>query len=207
VPSQAVDWTVDKVLSGIATLNARDAAARSAITQARASYTQAVRGVSLIPDQATQAAVRAQLTDWIHKQVGIENQYQDFHSRLLSAKAAVKGWLKSVDITPPGYLGIAILAPIAIGAAIAVALGIVAAIVITATSHGRKMDSINALIGYAQRNGWTAAQLDAAIRNINAGDKPPDPTGITGALQAALPLALVVGAIVLVGPMLKRRMA
>lgn len=204
MPNQAVDWTVEQVLSGVKTLNARADSIRNTLRAARAAYTTTVRNVSIIPDEAMRARARAELTTWIHNQVALENRFQDFAAKFADAKARVKMWLQSVNITPPGYLGIApAVVPVVVWGLVAAALLIAASLIKDAVTHGKKMDNIAGIVELARQQNWSPAQLKDALDKVNAADK----SDITKMLEAAVPLAFIVAAVVFLGPLVRRRAA
>lgn len=202
----AVDWTVDQLLSGAKSLNARDVQARTQLQANRVRYMETLRSLPSIADIPAREAARSRLTDWIHRQVGIENQYNAFSAQWAAAKAKVKGFLQSINVTPPVYLGFAPLGvPLAIWGLVAAGLALVAIIIAAAVNHGKALDNISAIVQMAAQRGWTAAETKKALDAARPASE--DPTGITGALKAVLPVAVVVGAIMILGPMMRRRVA
>lgn len=207
----AVDWTVDKLLSGVSTLNNQASTAQTTLREARTRYLLTLRSLPQIPNVAAREALRGELGKWIVKQVDAENRFNSFAATLASAKAKVKAFLQSVNITPPGYLGaIQIAVPIAVAAAIAAALVIGAAIVAYAVNQSKGLGILETIAQNAKQQNWTPQQLDTALKDARSAldaTKPPNPLDLTGALKAALPVVALIAAVLLLGPMMKRRTA
>lgn len=205
IPQTPIDWTVDQLLSGAKTLNARAEHARNTLRAARERYMQALRNLPSIPDLQAREAARAKLREWIHRQVELENRYATLAAQWAAAKARVKAFLQSVHVTPPSYLGLlpAALVPVAVWGLVAVGITAMTAFIVAAVNHSKVLDNEASLIQLAARNGWTA---DEYTRARGAGvPKPSDPLGIAEALKAALPLVLAIGALLVFAPMLRRR--
>jgi len=201
----AVDWTVDKLLSSVKTLNARSDHARNTLRANRARYSEVVRQVSSIPDIAAQNAVRDRLRSWIYKQVDAENRYRSFSENFERAKSLVKQLLQSVHITPPTYLGAGpvLAVPASVAGLILTGLVVVATIIAIAVTQSKVIDNIAAAIRFARDKGLTGPETVALLKA--AEPPPPDPLGLTGALKAAVPLVLVIGAVIVAGVFLKPR--
>jgi hypothetical protein len=203
--SAAVDWTVEQLLSGAQMLSARAEHARNTLRAARDHYMQTLRNLPSIPDLQARESARAKLREWIHRQVELENRYAALAAQWAAAKARVKMFLQSVHVTPPAYLGFlpAALVPVAVWGLVAAGLGLVATIIVAAVNHSKSLDSISSIVQMAAREGWTAEQTAQALRQVVP--PPPDPLGLTATLKAALPLVLVAGAFLVLGPMLQRK--
>jgi len=206
--SNAVDWTVDKALSAIKTLNARAQSAQNTIRANRAAYREALLTLPSVPDLGSREALRARLRDWIHRQVDVENRFNAFASRYLAAKAAVKRFLESIGVSPPAYLGAApLVVPAAVYGGLAIAFAVIATIYTLNASQTRGLNGIRQLLETARERNWTAQETAAALKSLAeaTASTTPDPLGLKATLEAALPL-LVIGAVIFfVGPMLQRR--
>jgi len=208
--ANVIDWTVDKLLSGVRSLNARAESAQNTIRANRANYTATIRALPSVPDVGAREVLRSKLRDWIHRQVDVENRFNSFATNFTAAKAETKRFLQSVHVTPPGYLGqVQLAVPAAVYGAIAIGLAVIATIMALNATQTRGMDGIRDLLRTAREREWTAKQTaDAldALREAAAGTAP-DPLGLSRTLKAALPILLIGGALFLFGPMLQRRMA
>jgi len=208
--ANVVDWTVDKLLSGIRTLNARAESAQNTIRANRAAYTSAVRSLPSVPDVGAREALRAKLRDWIHRQVAVENRFNSFASNFMAAKAQTKRFLQSMDVTPPAYLGqVQIAIPAVVYGAIAVGLAVIATIMALNATQTRGIGVIRDLLATAKANSWTARETADALKQLESATTgtTPDPLGLSRVLSAALPILLVGGALFLFGPMLQRKLA
>ena len=204
----AVDWTVDKLLSGVATLNAKMEHAQGTIRANRANYMATLRSLPSIPDVQAREAVRAQLAAWIPKQVDAENRFNALSQAYTVAKAKVKAFLQSVGVTPPGSLGgPAVAVPVLIWGAIAAGLVTVGVIITLAIANMKALECITNVSTAARNGRWTAAQTADALRTCKAAAPVNDPLGLAALLEKALPVIVVVGALYLFGPMLKRKFA
>lgn len=205
--ASAIDWTVDKLLTQFQVLDARAEHARNTIQANRVRYMEMLRALPGVADLNAREAIRAKLRDWIHRQVQVENQYRDLAAKWATAKGMVKNFLQSIGITPPAYLGAVVLAPAAVWGVVAAGLGLVAIVIAANTNQTKALDCISNITRAAAQQGWTAAETAkalAACRDAVA-TTTPDPLGFKGALEAALPLALVVGALLIFAPMLQRK--
>ncbi len=209
--ASALEWTVDKLLSGIRALNARAESAQNTIRANRASYLETLRSLPSVPDPGAREALRAKLREWIMNQVGIENRFNAFATNYLAAKATAKKFLQSIGITPPIYLGqVQVLAvPAAVYGGVAIGLAVIATIVTLNATQTKGLDGIRDLLKTARDQGWTAKETTEALNSLSAATRAttPDILGIGGIFQAALPLILIGGALFIFAPMLQRRMA
>lgn len=208
----AVDWTVDRLLSGVASLNVQVEHAQNTIRTNRSGYMEALRSLPQIQDVGAREALRRQLGQWIQKQVAIENRFAGFKAEYNSAKARVKTFLTQAGISPPGYLGAApvvIAVPVLIWGAVAAGLITIGIIIAMAVERSRSLGVIQDIAETARSHNWTAQQTSDALeaaRQAIAGTQP-DPGGFRGVLQSALPLVVLVGALMIFGPALKRKFA
>ena len=203
--ANAVDWTVDKLLSSVQTLNARAESAQNTIRANRATYNQTLRSLSSIPDQGARESLRAKLRDWIHRQVDVENRFNEFARNFTAAKLATKRFLESVSITPPSYLGFVV--PAAVYGGVAVALAVIATISALNSAQTKSISVIGDLVKTARERGWSAKETAEAIRAAGEATPSADPLGLANTLKAALPILLIGGALFLFGPMLQRRLS
>lgn len=209
--ASALDWTVDQLLSGVKTVDARLESARNTLRSNRARYMSTLRSLPEIRDVASRDKIRAELGKWIPKQVAAENRVNDLLATLAAAKAKAKTFLKGVGISPPAYLGFApVLVPAAIWGTIALLLTAGTVVVTLAITHSKGLGVIESVAATARARNWsaqeTATALDAARRALDAA-RPDDPLGIEGVLKAALPILVIGAIIVFAGPMLKRKFA
>ena len=208
--SAAVDWTVDKLLAGVRTLNARAESAQNTIRANRARYLDTLRGLPQIVDAGAREALRAQLRDWIRQQVAVENRFNAFASKLARAKDMAKRFLSSAGVTPPAYLGAVQLAvPVVVWGLVAAGLVSVGVIMALNATQSRGMDGLQEIARLAREQGWTAAQTGDALKAYRAAARgtTPDPTGFGRVLEAALPILILGAAVFFLGPMLQRRRA
>jgi len=198
---------VEKLLSGIATLNAKMEHAQGTIRANRANYMATLRSLPQIQDVAAREAVRAQLAAWIPKQVDTENRFNALAQTYTVAKAKIKAFLQSVGVTPPGYLGAlpAVAVPVLIWGAVAAGLITVGVIITLAIANMKALECITNVTATARQQGWTQAQTVEALRTCKTAAPANDPTGLANLLEKALPVMVLVGALYLFGPMLKRK--
>lgn len=203
----AVDWTVDKLLSQFQTLNARVYSAQNSIRANRQGYMEALRSLPSIPDPAVREELRTRMREWIHKQVEVENRFTDLAAKWERAKGMVKNFLQRVGITPPAYLGQLILAPAAVWGLVAAGLLLVGVIIALNATQSKALDCITNVTRLASQRGWTADQVRQGLIECKAAAKAttPDPGGLRSTLEAALPLVIVVGALLIFAPMLQRK--
>jgi hypothetical protein len=207
----AVDWTVDKLLSGIQTLNARAESAQNTIRANRATYLETLRSLGSITDVGAREALRSKLREWVYKQVEVENRFNSFATGYTAAKAAAKKFLTSIGVAAPSYLGAlpAIAVPVAVWGGVAIGLTVIAAIVLMNATQSKGIGAIRDLLETARAQNWTAQQTSDALKSLAAAESEnrPDILGVGGILKAALPLILIGGALFLFGPALQKRMA
>ena len=205
--SNAIDWTVDKLLSQFRTLDARAEHARNTLRANRLRYMETLRSLPSIPDVAAREELRAKMREWIHKQVEVENRYTSLAEKWAQAKGMVKNFLQSVGITPPSYLGAVVLAPVAVWGIVAAGLSLVAVVIALNSTQTKALDCISNVTRAAAQQGWGADQTRQALRECKAATAAttPDPGGLRATLEAALPIVIVVGALILFAPMLQRK--
>lgn len=198
----AIDWTADKVLSVVKMLNADADRERRRIQANRDRYMATLHTLPRVKNGAAKDRLRAQLTSWIHNQVAAENRFNDFEAKFTSAKLAVKKFLQSIRVTPPGYLGALPLVPAAVVIALTVAIAAMAIIVSTNLRQSKSIDGLNALVQQAVAEGWspeeTQRAIDAYNRATQSAAPPGDPLGLSKLLDKAGPLVLGVAAIIIV---------
>lgn len=211
----AVDWTVSKLLGFVDTLN-RDATREQARIRAnRARYMTTLRSVANVRDPNAKARIKAELTTWIHKQVAVENAFNEFLLRFAAAKAKVKAFLQSIHVTPPAYLGAIQVVPAAIIIVVAAAATAITIVVVQNNLQGKGLDGLQRLIGLASAQNWTPEQTETALEAYrrtleaaeHAGGGDGDPFGIGNALEKAVPVLMIVAAIILLPKFMGRRAA
>ena len=210
--ANAIDWTVDKLLSGVQTMNARIESQQNTIRANRATYMATLRSLPSIADVKVREALRSRLGTWIRAQVGIENRLGDLLRNFTTAKARAKQFLTSVGITPPGYLGAIQVAavPAAVWGALAIGLAAIATIAALNSNQTTAINGLSNLVRRAERETWTAAETAEVLRAYEAATKAApgaDPFGIANTLKAALPVILIGGLIFFLGPALQRKAA
>lgn len=205
----AANATIDAALSFVQDLNQQASDQLDALRANRARYNTVVRQVSSLPTPEAQAAARTALTAFIHDQVDNENRYQDFQGKFSQAKAMLKQFIQDVGLTPPEYLGLlpaGVLVPAAIIAAALAAAAVIALIAQHNAAQGKALDDVADVIALAQAQNWTPDQTTQAIQQVRQAAAPPDAFGITGILQAALPV-IVIGTVLVIASKMRRRAA
>lgn len=200
-----VDWTVDKLLSSVQSINTQAAQLDARIKADRARYMATLRSLPQVQDVASRERLRGQLGEWIKKQVDVENRMNGFLAMWASAKAQAAKFLNAAHIQVPTYLGAVPLVPAAIVGVIVVAVAVMAVVAAQNNLQGKALDGLSSLVNNAAAQGWTEAQtanaVDAYARAVAAASKDtkpsPDPLGLTGALKAALPVVVGIAAIML----------
>jgi hypothetical protein len=210
--ANAIDWTVDQLLSGVRTLNARAESQQNTIRSNRATYTATLRSLPQIANVVAREALRAKLGEWIRKQVAVENRFNDFLRNFTAAKAKAKQFLTGAGITAPSYLGAIQLAavPAAVYGAIAIGLAAIATIAALNSNQTTSINGLSALERRAEREGWDAKETADAMRAYEAATRAApgaDPLGLANTLKAALPVIVIGGLIWILGPMLQRKAA
>lgn len=210
--ANAIDWTVDQLLSGVKTLNARTESQQNTIRANRALYMTTLRTLGMISNVQSREALRSKLSQWIVAQVGIENRFNDLMRNFIAAKAKVKQFLESAHITPPGYLGQIQFAavPAAVYGAIAIALAVVATIAALNSNQTTTINGLSDLVQRAQRENWSAKDTAEAINAFGAAARSApgaDPLGLANVLRSALPVLVIGGLIWILGPMFQRKAA
>lgn len=207
----AIDWTVDQLLSGVQTLNARAESQQNTIRANRATYNSTLRSLPAIADVQAREALRAKLAEWIRAQLSVENRFNDFLRNFTAAKAKTKAFLQSAGVTPPPYLGFAVAAvPAAVYGGIAIALAVVATIAALNSNQTTAINGLSNLASRAEREHWSAKETAEAMAAYSASVKAApgaDPLGLANTLKAALPVLLIGGLLFILGPMLQRRAA
>lgn len=208
--SAAVDWTVDKLLSQFQAVN-RDAATEQArLKSNRAHYVQVLSGLAAMPNTSAKATIKTHLTEWIHNQVAAENRFNDYLAKWTAVKAGVKKFLQSVGVTPPAYLGAVAIAPVAVVTILLAAAAIVVWLRAANNVQAKTLDGISETIELARQQGWTAEQTTAAINAVKKAateTEPSDPFGASKILEAALPVLVVIAAIMFLPRIMPRRAA
>lgn len=207
-----IDWTVDQLLSGVKTMNARMESQQNTIKANRATYTATLRSLPAIADINSREALRSKLGVWIHSQVAVENRFNDLARNFTTAKAKVKSFLQSSGVTPPSYLGAIQIAavPAAVWGAIAVGLAAIATIAALNSNQTTTINGIRSLVQRAEREKWSAADTAEALRAFDSATKSApkgDPLGLANVLEKALPVLVIGGLLFLFGPMLQRKMS
>ena len=154
-----IDWTVDRLLSGVRTLNARAESAQNTIRANRARYLETLRSLPAVTDVEAREALRTRLREWIRRQVTVENRFNSFASNYLAAKSAVKRFLQGAGVSPPGYLGAGpIVIPAAVYGGLTIAFAVLATIVAVNASLTKSLDQIAGVLKLARDRNWTAAE-------------------------------------------------
>ena len=202
-----VDWTVERLLGGIREVNARAEHVQNTLRQARTDYLATLRSLPNVRDVQAREQIRAELGRWIHRQVEAENRFNAFAAAYLSAKRAAKDFLSRIGVTPPSYLGALPLVPVAIATGVAVAAATVATMLTLAAAQSRGLDAIKNVTALALRDSWTAEQTAQALEAARqaTGETKPDPLGLTGTLEALLPVLLIGAAIYFLAPAIMGR--
>jgi hypothetical protein len=207
----AIDWTVDQLLSGVKTLNARVESQQNTIRANRATYTAALRSLPSIVNLQAREALRTKLSEWIRAQVGVENRFNDFVRNFTVAKAKAKAFLQSAGVAPPPYLGFVVPAvPAAVYGAIAIALAAIATIAALNSSQTAAINGLSNLVDRAERESWTARETADAVNAYTAATRAApgaDPFGLANTFKSALPVIVVGGLLWILGPMLSRKAA
>jgi hypothetical protein len=209
--SAVVDWTVDQLLSGVKTLNARAESQQNTLRANRATYMDTLRSLPSIADIHSREALRSKLSVWIRSQVGLENRFAEFMRNFVAAKAKAKQFLTSAGITPPGYLGAIQIAavPAAVWGAIAIGLAAIATIAALNSNQTASINGLKSLVERAQREQWNAQDTAEALRAYEGATRAApgaDPLGLANTLKAALPVLVIGGLLYLLGPMLQRKL-
>lgn len=211
MPVQAVDWTVDKLLSFMRDVNQKAALQRSSTQANRMQYQNVLVNMKKVPEGPAKQKVRDSLTAWIHKQVEIENRVKDFDAKWTAAKNAVKRTLQIMNVTAPDYLEglgqLQLAVPVAV-VALAVAAG--AALAWWAAANKTQNKALSVIEdGYSLVLAGRATPEEVA-EIINAGTNagnPKDPLGLKPLLDAAVPVGLIVLAILVLPKVVGNRRA
>jgi hypothetical protein len=207
---ELADWTVDKLLGFMRDVNAKSAREQSALAVNRTQFRNLQAKVAQIPDPARKKLLKDRLTAWIHRQVELENRSRDFAVKWLMAKNAVKKFLQTVGVTPPEYLSGLGVAQVGIVPLAIVALAIAASVAVGYLARGNQaqaqglsaMDDIVGLVGSGR---ITPEQAKALMDEVKQAAEQKDPLGIANALTAAVPVGLLVLAIMLLPQITGRR--
>lgn len=206
-----VDWTVDKLLSSVQTINTQAAQLDARIKADRARYMATLRSLPQVQDVAARERLRGQLGDWIHKQVDVENRMNGFLAAWSSAKSQAAQFLRGVNVQVPSYLGAVPIVPAVIVGVIVSAVAVMAIVAVQNNLQGKALDGLSSLVKNAAAQGWTEGQtanaVDAYQRALTAAAqtaKPSaDPLGIGGALKSALPIVIGIAAIMFLPQLLE----
>jgi hypothetical protein len=197
-----VDWTVDKLLGFMRDINTKAAAERAKTATNRSQYNSILIAMRGVPEGPAKQKVRDGLTTWIHKQVDVENRVKDFTAKWAQAKLAVKNFLQQVSITPPDYLdgldAVPLLVPAAVLALALAAAAIIAWVVSANQAQNRSLSLIADGFSLVKGGQATPEQVAEMMNAANAAAGPKDPLGLKPLLDAAVPVGLIVLAIILV---------
>lgn len=209
--ANVIDWTVDKLLSSVRTMNSDAIREQGRIRAMRAKYMDTLRKLPTIANAPSRERLRAQLQDWVHRQVGLENTFNEFLARFAAVKAGAKKLLQAVHIEPPAYLGaIPIIVPAALITIAIVAGAAIAKVVAQAIIQSKSLDGLNALVQVAAEQHWTEQQTIDGINAYHQAATPPpgagpgggDPLGLSEILKQAGPVLLGIAAIILLPPII-----
>jgi hypothetical protein len=157
-----------------------------------------------ILDPTERAKAKARIQASVKRQVAITGAMRALVSRINSVRSGIVNALRSIGVDASGLAGLGVVPflPIAVGVAI-VAAGAVAASIYGATQvQSRAVDNDAKMVAqYAAGKLSFPDLMKFMDENRARADKDTSALGLASTLEAALPLALIVGAVVL-GPRL-----
>lgn len=163
-------------------------------------------------DAARRAKNQAMLSPIIHQNSVLRQKYAELVGAFNDAANKAADQLRSAGYDVPNLSGLGIAPIIIVGAAVAVLGGAFALYEWGRSSQDVNRTKVNTAAHIIQNpSDYTPAQVDAAVKLItdpkSTTPPPPDPLGLTGLLQAALPIALIGAAIYLLPMFMRRRAA
>lgn len=202
-----VDWTVDRLLSVLQAIDTRTADAIEQRYAARDQWQRLVHEAAQIADPRVRATVQASLMDWRHRDLAHAQRLKDFDSKLYQAKQLVKAFLVRIGHGVPDYLG-AVPAAVLIPVAIIVAV-VGADVALALLERGNQVQragltTVQRAMELKAKGLLTDVQYNATVKAASQTAQQQDPLGLTGAMQAALPLVLL-GAVIYLAPLFLRK--
>lgn len=208
-----VKWSIDQMYATMNDIQSRANAERLAMLSNRATLAQVATDLAQIPGPpAPMGSPWNPLTEPTARQAHIESVYARGAKQIADLVGRFKAFLASHGITPSdglGNLGAFPLVPVAIVTVALVALAVVAwlheANGVQARALTLQQHALAALLGGQMSSADYQATVTSSEREATAA-VPRDPWGLTGLVEALVPLGIVV-AVLLLGPPLVRSLS
>jgi hypothetical protein len=208
MPNPVIQWTVDQLFKQLNGIQARAQQQRAQISIGNAHVMDLDTRAQAIADPAVRAKVRADVHKLALNQGRIAKAFKSFGGKIAAASKSAADWMRSHGIEPSAGLAGLGLAPLVIPIAIiaAVIAATVAANLIDkmlgSASKGiaLKKQLIDALLAGKISHQDYMTSISEVDKSVDAANQAAatDPFGIANIGKAALPIALIVGAIILV---------
>lgn len=197
-------WTIDVLFGEMRKIHDAAQAEKARISMNNQHVIELGRQADMIQDPAKRAAAKATVDKLYKNQVSIATQFKQFGAAWAKGVGLVRTFMNAVGIEMPQGLGVLPLVPIAIAAAVIVAGVIVAAVVSRNNAASKEIAAKAQVLAQLASGNVTPDEAKALMAEIDKSNPPPsDPLGLTDALKAATPVLLLIGAIMILPPIVE----
>lgn len=204
-------WTLDVLFREMRKVHAAALQERARLSMNNAAVIALGHRADAIQDPVSRATAQAEVKKLYNRQVAIAGMNRAFASAWSSSVNAVGKFLKMIGVAMPSGLagesglGVVQLVPILVAGAVILASLWVARIVIENNSAEKTIAAKDRVLAMLEMHSITPEQADAMMKEIDKSTPPPagDPLGLSELLKQAGPVLLMVGAIVIVPPLLE----
>jgi hypothetical protein len=199
-------WTVKLVVDAAHWISDQVKRVETALRMNNGLVMQINQRVSAIPDQETRDKARAAIQIWVARQAELVSSYRDFTRKWTDALNKARAFLSGMGLAP-GTLGQLQVIPIAIIAGILITVGgYIVSLQIRSANQRKALDMISEVTDKWGQGKLNEVQARSILASIDASQKaaePSDPFGLSKMLEKAAPIAMILGAVLLLPPLLE----
>lgn len=207
-----LEWTIDKTLALSKRIQSDAERERVRISQNNARLMSLEARASGIRDATKRARVLAAIQGAVRRQGEIATRWRTYAARFSEFAKRFDAFMAEHGFSARAGVGALPLVPVVVvGIAVLVLSPLIQSIASMNSAQGRAVGEIAKLTDAYVKGELAPDQYAAAVaaieRTAKAANSGPDPLGLANLAESLVPLALIVGAFLIVPPLLKRARA